>query len=61
MGEKFQIPMGWMCPLCRRVWSPDVHVCTCRLTEPQPEPDDDDPTLVPQVGYFPRWVETRTG
>ena len=53
-------PIGWLCPRCKRVWSPDVLFCDCT-------PKEDAPSLKPpatvMIGVLPvaaAWYATRT-
>lgn len=40
---KVQRPVfGWICPRCRKSWSPDVRSCYCD-DEDYPMPDDEEP------------------
>lgn len=29
-----EIREGWQCPHCKRVWNPDIQVCTCQMDFP---------------------------
>ena len=47
---------GWQCPLCKRVWSPDIHYCDCQKhqdTEPwKPWPNSTGDTYPIQWTYL---------
>ncbi len=54
------VPTGWLCPRCKRIWSPDVLFCDCDPGKSEEAPPKPRTVLIGVLPVTTTWYETRS-